>query len=1035
MTGFNLSDWALRHRSFVLYLMVLCVVAGGLAYMQLGRDEDPPFTIKTMVVKTVWPGATIDDTTNQITDRIEKKLEETPSLDYLKSYSTAGESVIFVTLKDSTPPADVPDIWYQVRKKTGDIVQTLPPGVQGPYFDDEFGDTFGVIYAFTGDGFNDRQLKDYVEGVRADLLRLPDVGKITLIGVQDEQVTVALSTRKMASLGVTQEQIAEALKEQNAVTPAGVIDTGRERILLRVSGGFASEADIAAINLRVNGRFLRLSDVAEVRRGFTDPPTPFYRVNGHPAIGLALSMVKGGDNLKLGDNIRRRMAALGKDRPIGIDVIQVANQPEVVRASVHNFVKSLEEAVIIVLAVSFLSLGLRAGAVVALSIPLVLLATFVGMRICGIDLHRVSLGALIIALGLLVDDAMITIEMMVKKREEGLSRHEAATFAYHTTAFPMLTGTLVTIIGFLPVGFARSASGEYCFSLFAVIAISLLLSWIVAVMFSPLIGVAILPKNHAAAPHGSAKHGASLTIADGFRRALTWCLRHRWLTIGGTAGLFAVSVAATPLLEQQFFPPSDRPELLVDLSLPQGDSIHATARAVTQLESRLAADPDVGGYAINVGAGAVRFYLPLDVQLDHDYFAEAVVVAKSVEVRDRLAARLQRQLADDLPDAVVRASPLELGPPVGWPVKYRVSGPDPQRVRQTAYDLAGVINGNPAIRLTNFDWNEPIKTVKVVIDQDKARLLGLTSQDLSQALYAAFSGATVTQLRDSIYLIPVQARSPQGERGDLDTLRQLQIPVGTGQSIPLAELAKVDYGFEQPIIWRRRRLPTLTVQADVQPGIQPATVVRQLAARIDAFNAALPSGYHIETGGTVEESAKGSTSVVAVIPAMTLLMLTVLMVQLQSMQRLVLVVSVAPLGVIGVVGALLSTHTPMGFVAMLGCVALIGMITRNSVILIDQIERNIHEGMDRPAAVIEAACHRLRPILLTASAAILAMIPISTESFWGPMAYAIMGGLVVATLLTLLYLPAAYLAWFRIPLPPSDGTKVAAKTRTAIKAS
>ncbi|MTJ84236.1 MAG: efflux RND transporter permease subunit [Telmatospirillum sp.] len=1017
MTRYNLSDWALRHRSFVLYLMALCAVAGVLSFLDLGRDEDPPFTIKTMVVKAVWPGATVDDTVKQVTDRIEKKLEETPSLDYLNSYTTAGESVIMVTLKDTTPPSAVPDIWYQVRKKTGDIAHTLPSGVQGPFFNDEFGDTFGVIYAFTADGFTPRELRDYAETVRAALLRLPDVGKIELIGTQDEQITVAFSTRKLAALGVTQKDVMDALSQQNAVVPSGVIDTGAEKILIRVSGGFTSDTDVADITLRANGRFFRLADVADIRRGYADPPQPSYRVNGHPAIGLALAMVKGGDNLRLGDNIKRKMAELERDRPVGIDVVQVANQPEVVRASVHGFVKSLEEAVAIVLAVSFLSLGLRAGTVVALSIPLVLAATFVGMSLFGIDLHRVSLGSLIIALGLLVDDAMITIEMMVKKQEEGMPLRQAATFAYTSTAFPMLTGTLVTMIGFVPVGFARSASGEYCFSLFAVIAISLLISWGVAVLFSPLIGVALLPDK----PPAHAESGVARGISVWFRAFVTLCLRRRWQVIGGTGLLFVLSLAGATQLEHQFFPPSDRPELLVNLSLPHASSIRATEVAVRQLEKRLADDPDVASFAVNVGSGAVRFYLPLDVQLDHDYFAQAVVVAKTVDLRDGLAARLQEQMLKDFPDAVVRASPLELGPPVGWPLKYRISGADPQRVRQAAYDLAAVLGANASVRSVNFDWNEPVKTVQVRIDQNKARLLGVTSQDLAQALYATFSGVTMTELRDQIYLIPVDARSPEGERRDLATLRRLQIPVGDGRSIPLAELATIDYGFEQPIIWRRQRLPTLTVQADVVPGALAATIVGELAPRVDSFAKTLPAGYAIATGGTVEESAKGQDSVNAVMPVMVLLMLTVLMIQLQSFQRLILVVSVAPLGAIGVVGALLPTHTPMGFVALLGCVALIGMIVRNSVILIDQIERNVADGMERWDAVVEAACHRLRPILLTASAAILAMIPISSEGFWGPMAFAIMGGLVVATVLTLVFLPAAYVAWFRIPVP--DGPR------------
>lgn len=1018
MKGFNLSEWALGHRSLMVYLMVMCAVAGVWAYATAGRDEDPPFTIKTMVVKTLWSGANADETLNQVTDRIEKKLEELPSLDYLQSYTAPGESVIFVTLKDSTPPGQVADLWYQVRKKTGDIARTLPPDVQGPYFNDEFGDTFGVIFGFTADGFGYRDLKDYVETVRAELLRLPDIGKIELIGGQDEKVTLEFSSRRLANLGISQSQVIDSLSAQNAIAPAGVLEGDGERVLLRVSGGFRSEADLAAINLRGNGRFYRLGDVADIHRGFADPPQPMFRVNGRPAIGLSLSMAKGGDNLRLGENIRRRMAELGRNRPIGIEVTQVADQPEVVRQSVHGFVKALTEAVIIVLAVSFLSLGLRAGAVVALSIPLVLGATFVGMKVAGIDLQRVSLGALIIALGLLVDDAMITVEMMIKKLEQGFSLFKAATFAYSSTAFPMLTGTLVTMIGFVPVGFARSSSGEYCFSIFAVMAIALLVSWFVAVLFSPLIGVAILPKR----PAPQAGRGTAARLSGGFRRVLLWCLRHRWWTIGGTLALFLVSLAGAGRLEQQFFPVSERPELLVDVTLPQSASIHATEKAVELLEKRLAADKDVASYSFYVGQGAVRFYLPMDVQLDHDYFAQAVVLARDLDGRDALAARLQQVMSEDLAavGAMLRVAPLELGPPVGWPVKYRLSGPDPERVRQAAFDLGSVVAADPAARTVHFDWNEPIKTARLMVDQNKARLLGITSRDLAQALQALFSGKTISQLRDATYLIDVQVRSPAGERADLESLRHLQLSLGGGRTIPLGEVATLDYGIEQPIVWRRQRLPTLTVLGDVAPGIQAATLVTRLAPAVQRFAATLPAGYHLETGGTVEESAKGQNSVNAVMPVMVLLMLTVLMVQLQSFQRLILVVSVAPLGLIGVVAAMLPTHTPMGFVATLGCIALIGMIVRNSVILIDQIEHNIIEGMEPGQAVVEATCHRMRPILLTASAAILGMIPIASESFWRPLAFAIMGGLVVATLLTLLFLPAAYLAWFRHGAPKGE---------------
>ncbi len=1013
MKGFNLSEWALGHRALMVYLMLVCAVAGGWAYATAGRDEDPPFTIKTMVVETLWPGATTHETIDEVTDRIEKKLEELPALDYLQSYTTPGTSVIFVTLKDSTPPGDVPELWYQTRKKVGDIAYTLPQGVEGPFFNDEFGDTFGVIYGFTADGYSFRELKDYVETVRAALLRLPDVGKITLVGTQDEQVVLEFDPRRLANLGLSQNDVIASLQAQNAVTSSGVMTGRDEEVLVRVSGGFKSEADIAALNLRAGGRFFRLGDIATVRRGPIDPPQPAFRVNGKPAIGLTLSMAKGGNNLRLGEAIHRRMAELERDRPVGIEATLVADQPAVVAASVHGFVKALVEAVVIVLAVSFLSLGLRAGTVVALSIPLVLGATFVGMKMAGIDLQRVSLGALIIALGLLVDDAMITVEMMIRKLEDGFTLHRAATFAYTSTAFPMLTGTIITVIGFVPVGFAASASGEYCFSLFAVMAIALGISWFVAVLFAPLIGTAILPKTKA--PGG--ERPAARWVATSFRRTLLVCLRYRWVTIAATVALFVLALAGAGRLEQQFFPTSERPELLMDITLPQSASIYATERAVELAEKRIAADPRVASFSFYVGQGAVRFYLPMDLQLAHDYYAQGVVVARDPAQRDALAADLQRQISAELSGVLVRVSPLELGPPVGWPIKYRVSGPDPEKVRQAALALGSVVASDPATRTVNYNWNEPIKTVRLAVDQDKARLLGISSQELAQAMQGLFSGTTFTQLRDATYLVAVQMRATPTDRLDLESLRHLQLSLGPGRSVPLGEVASLQYGLEQPIIWRRDRLPTLTVQADMAEGVQAATVVQRLAPAVQRFAASLPAGYRVAVGGTVEESAKGQASVNAVMPVMVLLMLSVLMVQLQSFQRLILVISVAPLGLIGVVGAMLPSHTPMGFVATLGCIALIGMIVRNSVILIDQIEHDMAEGMARGRAVVEATCHRMRPILLTASAAILGMVPIASEAFWRPLAIAIMGGLVVATLLTLLFLPAAYLTWFRTGLP------------------
>ncbi|WP_114861420.1 efflux RND transporter permease subunit [Azospirillum brasilense] len=1015
MTGFNLSEWALRHRSFVWYLIISLTLAGGMAYMRLGREEDPAFTIKTMVVQANWPGATIEDTMKLVTDPIEKKLEEIPYLDYVKSYTKPGISVVYVNLKDYTPAEAVPDLWYQVRKKIADMKATLPQGVQGPAFNDEFGDTFGTVFAFTADGFSYRELKDYAETARADLMRVPDVGKIQFVGVQNERIYLDFSTRKLAAMGIDREQVIAELQAQNAVAPAGVVQAGDEKISVRVSGAFTSEDSLRAISLRANDKFYRLADLADIRRGYADPPSPLFRYNGQPAIGMIISMAAGGNVLTFGEGIRERMRQVEANLPVGIGVHLVANQSVVVEESVAGFTKALKEAVVIVLVVSFISLGLRAGLVVATSIPLVLGMTFIGMEFYGITLQRISLGALIIALGLLVDDAMITVEMMITKLEEGFSLDKAATFAYTSTAFPMLTGTLITVAGFIPIGFAQGGAAEYCFTLFAVVAMALLFSWIVAVLFAPLIGVNVLPKTM------KAKHGSEPgRLMRMFRGSLRLAMRARYVVIVATLLLFGLSVFGLRFVQQQFFPASDRPELLVNLTLPQTASIRSTEEVVDRFEKVLAADPDVERWSFYIGQGAVRFYLPLDVQLANDYFAQAVVVTKGYKVREAVRARLEKVLNENFSDLNTRVSPLEMGPPVGWPIQYRVSGPDVGEVRAIAARMADTIGTNPYTLLVNYDWNEPSKVVRVDVDQDKARLLGISSKSLNQALNATVSGAAFTQVRDDIYLIDVVAQATNAERSSIETLRNLQIAIPDGRTVPLGEVATMRYDLEQPVVWRRTRLPTITVQADLVPPLQAATVVQQLAPAVDELRRSLPPGYTVEAGGTVENSAKGMASITAVFPIMIFVMLTILMIQLQSFQKLFLVISVAPLGLIGVVAALLPTGTPLGFVAILGVVALIGMIVRNSVIMIAQIDEHLEAGEHPWDAVINATMHRVRPILLTAAAASLGMIPIAPEVFWGPMAYAIIGGLIVATLLTLLFLPALYVAWFRIREPAAE---------------
>jgi multidrug efflux pump subunit AcrB len=1011
MKGFNLSEWALRHRALVTYFMLMIVVAGVVDYLELGRSEDPDFTVKTMVVGAAWPGATVEDTLEQVTDRLERKLQETPSLDYVKSYTSAGRATIFVNLKDSTPPADVPDIWYQVRKKVRDIALTLPRGVIGPSFDDEFGDTYGIVYGFTASGFTERELHDYVHDVRKQLLALPDVSKIEILGAQDERVYVEFSHEKLAGLGLDRSALIAALESQNAVTPAGVVQTTDEKILVRVSGAFRSERDVLGVNFVAGGRIIRLGDIARVSRGPADPAQPMFRVNGEPGIGLAIAMRTGGDVMALGHNVAEAMERITENLPVGIEPTRIANQTLIVEHAVHEFTKSLWEAIAIVLGVSLLSLGLRAGAVVALSIPLVLAAVFTVMSLTGIDLQRISLGALIIALGLLVDDAMITVESMVTRLEHGDDKEHAATFAYTSTAFPMLTGTLVTVAGFVPIGFARSAAGEYTFSIFAVVAVALVASWVVAVLFSPLIGVWVLGKPKAG---HSPEPGP---IMRGFRHFLELAMRWRWVTLLVTLGLCALSGLGMRFVPQQFFPSSDRPELLVDLQLPENASIYATRDASARVDALLQGDPDVQHWSTYVGRGAVRFYLPLNVQLPKDFFAQAVVVTRGLDERERVKAKLEKALASEFPSVVGRVYPLELGPPVGWPLQYRVTGPQPAQVRAIAFQVADILGADPDAWNVHYDWMEPARTVRIRVDQDEARLLGLSSRDLAQALNTVVSGVTATELRSGIHLVDVVVRASAEQRMSLSTVRTLQVPLPDGKTVPLGQIASVEYDQEYPIVWRRDRRPTVTVQADVLPGVQAATVAQAAAPRIEALNASLPYGYRIDVGGTVEESRKAQASVAAVVPSMLILMLTVLMVQLQSFSRLFLVLSVAPLGVIGVVAALLLADKPLGFVALLGVLALIGMIVRNSVILIDQIERERARGRDAWDAVVEATMHRFRPILLTAAAAILGMVPIAPTIFWGPMAYAIMGGLAVATVLTLVFLPALYVIWFRIEVP------------------
>ena len=1057
MKGPNLSEWALEHQSFVLYLIVALAIAGVYAYVRLGQAEDPDFTFKIMVVRTLWPGATAREVEQQVTERLEKKLQETPWFDYTRSYSKPGESLIFVLLKDYTPPKEVPNAWYQVHKKISYIRHTLPAGVQGPFLNDEFGDTFGTIYAFTSDGYSFAELRDYVDRVRNELLRVPDVAKIDMIGDQEEKIYIETSHRKLATLGIDPLTIFNVLRQQNNLVPAGNYETKDDRIFVRVSGAFGSLDSVREIGIQANGRLFRLGDIAEVYRGYVDPPLLKLRHDGREAIGLAIAMRKGGDILSLGQAIKKEMARLEQNLPVGIEVHQVADQPTVVGRSVKEFMRTLAEAVLIVLAVSFISLGLRTGVVVALSVPLVLAVTFLGMLVFGIDLQRISLGALIIALGLLVDDAIISVEMMAIKMEQGWDRFKAASFAYTSTAPSMLTGTLVTAAGFLPVGLAKSAAGEYTFSIFAVVTMALLISWVVAVVFTPYLGYKLLPDlaaksqqpsltarvlsriaprlaprlalaganpGHANPGHPNPEHGEDVyhtPFYRRFRRMVTWCVTHRWVVIGITFIVFVLSIAGFGLVQQQFFPSANRPELVVDLWLPSGASIVATDGEAKRFEKLLEADPDVESYVVYVGGGSPRFYLPLDQQLFNANLAEFVVTTRSNHVRDAVAQRLLHKLDNEFTLLRGRVNPLQNGPPVAYPVQFRISGPDFAELRRLAEQIAGVMRANPHMHHVHLDWNELAKVVRLEIDQNKARLIGVASQDLSNVLNSILTGFSITQYRERDKLIEVLARAEGAERRSLEDLSSINVPTQSGRWIPLSQIATVKYDFEEGLIWRRNREPTITVQGDLIGPVQAPVVSKQIDPQLDAIRAKLPPGYRIEMGGAIEESARGQASVNAVMPIMLLTVVTLLMLHLQSVQKTILVLLTAPLGLIGVTLFLLVFRVPFGFVAMLGVIALSGMIMRNSIILVDQIDQDLRAGHSPWEAVIESTVRRFRPILLTAAAAILAMIPLTRSNFWGPMAVAIMGGLTVATILTLLFLPALYAAWFKVKRPQPTG--------------
>jgi len=1014
-TGFNLSTLALRHRTLTLFFLLLFTLAGALAYATLGLKEEPEFKLKLMVVRVLWPGATAVEIEQQVADKIERKLQDTPNLDFLRSYSRPGESVIFVNVTGETRDRDVDAAWYQVRKKVADVSAALPAGVIGPFFNDEFGDTYANIYAVTGDGFAYPEVKRYADLLRAELLRTNGVEKVDLLGVQDERIYLEFSHRRLAQLGIDPQQLFAVLREQNRIVPSGRVVTDTANLQVRVSGHLRSLTEIEETAVRIGARSFRLGDIVTVTRGTVDPPVVRIRHQGREAVGVAVTMKRGGNVTAFGRALDASVATLRANLPVGIDVATVADQPKVVRRSTAEFTRTLGEALGIVLLVSFLSLGMRTGMVVALTVPIVLAMTFLGMKLAGIDLQRISFGALIIALGLLVDDAMIAVEMMSRKLEEGYDKLQAASYTWRSTAFPMLTGTLITAAGFMPIGFSRSPASEYTGSIFWVTLIALAISWVVALTFTPYLGTLLLKERTAGTAHDDVYQSR---FYRGFRATVEWCLVHRWFTIIATCAAFAASIAAFGLVQKQFFPSSNRPEMVISLRHAEDGSFARTEAGVKRLESILAADKDVAQATSYVGQSSARFYLPLiQEEFASPNYAEVVAVAHDSKARDRVMARLRERLPGEIPDARVRIERLPNGPPVGYPVQFRVSGADPAVLTRHAEAVAEVLRAHPATRNVNLDWFERQRTLRLVVDQDKARALGLSGTQIRQALAATLSGVTLTAFREGDRSIEVVARSVAAERTLASAVADVNLYTPSGRFVPVSQVAKVEFALEEARTWRRNRLPTITVRADIIDGVQPPDVTDTLLPKLEPIRAQLPAGYYLDTGGSWHESRMNEGAIQAVFPVMILVVLTLLMMQLQSFSKTAIVLLTAPLGMIGVVMALLAFNAPMGFVAQLGIIALFGMIMRNSVILVDQIRQDLEAGFDPWTATRESAVRRFRPIMLTAAAAVLAMIPLTRSELWGPMAMAIMGGLMVATVLTLLFVPALYAAWYRVRRP------------------
>ena len=1033
--GFNLSRWALEHGALTRYLMLVLLVLGMASYFQLGQDEDPPFTFRAMVVRAYWPGATAQQMAEQVTDKMERALQEVPFAYKIRSFSKPGETTVFFEVKDSTKAAEVANLWYVVRKKLGDMRYTLPAGVQGPFFNDEFGDVYGVIYALESDGFSDVEAKDAADDIRQKLLRVPDVNKVELFGVQDEKIYIEISQKRLAQLGLDMNQVLAQLGQQNAIESAGTVQTPLDVVQVRVAGQFEAVQELRAMPIRgASGNQLHLGDIAEIKRGAVDPAGVKMHFQGKQVLGLGISMSKGGDIIAMGKALKATTASINAALPAGLRLVEVQDQPTAVAGSVNEFVRALIEAIVIVLAVSFVALGfhkrpgkqrwfqryyvdVRPGLVVGITIPLVLAVTFLGMYYWGIGLHKISLGSLIISLGLLVDDAIIAVEMMVRKLEQGYDKVRAATFAYEITAMPMLTGTLITAVGFLPIGIAKSVTGEYTFAIFGVTGLALMLSWLVSVYFVPYLGTLLLKtKPHAADEDENALYDTPFYNA--FRRAVNWCILHRWITIGLMVATFGLGIFGMGKVQQQFFPDSSRPEVLLELWYPEGTSFAANEATTARVEARMMQEAGVQSVTTWIGSGVPRFYLPLDSIFQQSNVSQLIILPKDLKGRESLRIRLPALMGQEFPEVRARVKILPNGPPVAYPVMFRVLGQDPEVLRQRANEVKAVLRANANMRGVNDNWNEPVKVLRLEVDQAKARALGVTSQSIAQASKILLSGSTVGQFREGDKLIDIVLRGPLNERNAISDIGNAYLPTASGKSIPLTQIAKPSFAWEPGVLWRDGRDYAITVQGDIVEGLQGATVTAQLQPELNRLEASWKSSgsaaYRIEVAGAVAESSKGSSSIAAGVPIMLFITFTLLMLQLHSFSRAMLVFLTGPLGIAGVAAALLISGRPFGFVALLGVIALMGMIQRNSVILIDQIEQDRANGVPAWDAIVESAVRRLRPIVLTAAAAVLAMIPLSRSVFWGPMAVAIMGGLIVATVLTLLALPAMYAAWFRV---------------------